>query len=216
MERAFKCPLSNSKSGRANDLLLPYNDELTGFINWRGDYIVSSFEELKNIVNLAFDNRQKKATAYFGIIPSEIMLKIENNIPNLPRALKGMLFKIGKDYSIATTLDSIRHLADDKALTRDEIIDYLDRMADTIVEFDTVTFDYYYEKGNKMNGLLFKKTFGDGVLTSFEIVSSKKRSLNLQTFYMQKGDYKKEVCRFYAVGKNSHSQRPRRRMVKLQ
>jgi len=184
--------LSDSKSGRANDLLLPYNDELTGYINQRGDYIVNNFEGLKKIVNLAFDNRQKKATAYFGIIPSEIISKIEKNIPNLPRALNGVLFKTGKDYSIATTLDSIRHLADEKSLTREEIIDYLDRMADTIVEFDTVNFDYYYEKGNTLNGLLFKKAFDDGVLTSFEIVSNKKRSLNLQTFYMQKGDYQKK------------------------
>ena len=184
--------LSNSKSGMANDLLLPYNDELAGFINQRGDYIIDSYEKLINLVNLAFDNPQQKATAYFGIIPPEIISKIEKSIPNLPRELNGELFKPGKDYSIATTLDSIRHLADEKSLTKDEIIDYLDRMADTIVEFDTVAFDYYYEKGNRMNGLLLKKSFEDGVLTSFEIVSNKKRSLNLQTFYMQKGDYIKK------------------------
>lgn len=181
----------DSINGFANDFLLSYNEELTGIIKQRGDYIVDSFEKLKDIVTLAFENPQKKATAYFGIIPAEILRKIEKSVPNLPKELNGTLFKTGKDYSVAVTLDSIRHLVDEKSLTREDIIDYLDRMADTIVEFDTVHFSYYYEKGNKMNGLLFKKVFADGTLTSFEVVSNKKRSLNLQTFYMQKGDYKK-------------------------
>ena len=182
----------NSQSGAANDLLLPYNEELTGYISQRGDYIVDSFERLVDVVNFAFDKPNEKATAYFGIIPTDILSKIEKSIPNLPKEMTGNLFKAGKDYSVAATLDSIRHLADEKKLSREEIIEYLDRMTDCIVEFDTVTFDYYYEKGNKMNGILFKKTFDDGTFASFEIVSNKKRSLNLQTFYMQKVDYKKK------------------------
>ena len=184
--------LSNSKSGRANDLLLPYNNELVDFINKRGDYIVNNFEDLNAVVNHAFDNPQAKATVYFGVIPSNILEEIKKNIPNIPQALSDTLFKPDKDYSVAATLDSIRHLADDKSVTRNDIIDYLDRMADTIVEFDSVNFDYYYEKGNRMNGLLFKKRFEDGTLTSYEVVSHKKRSLNLQTFYMQSGDYIKK------------------------
>lgn len=182
----------NSRNGMANDLLLPYNKELSGYIKQHNDYIVDSFKKLVDIVNLAFDKPTEKATAYFGIIPTEILSKIENSIPNLPKGLNGPLFKVGKDYSIAVTLDNIRHLVDEKNLSREDIIEYLDRMADCIVEFDTVAFDYYYEKGNRMNGILFKKTFDDGTFASFEVVSNKKRSLNLQTFYMQKADYKKK------------------------
>ena len=65
-------------------------------------------------------------------------------------------------------------------------------MADTIVEFDSVDFDYYYQRGQKSNGVLFKKSFDDGKMQSFEIVSSNKRTLNLQTMYMEKGDYTKK------------------------
>lgn len=39
--------------------------------------IVDSFEKLKDVVNLAFDKPQLKATAYFGIIPAETLSKIE-------------------------------------------------------------------------------------------------------------------------------------------
>ena len=191
-ENVVKYSFRNSKNGLANDLLLPYDEELTQIISNRGDYIVDSFETLENIVDLALENRTKKGTAYFGIIPIEVLNNIENSVPNIPKELNGLLFKPNKDYSVAATLDSIRHLQDEKDLSRDEIVDYLDRMADTIVEFDSANFDYYYNKGSKSKGVLFKKTFSDGVLESFEIVSNNKKTLNLQTVYMENGDYKKK------------------------
>ena len=120
------------------------------------------------------------------------MAEIEKSVPNLPNELKGILFKTDKDYSIAVTLDSIRHLKDEKNISIDDIIDYLDRMTDTIVEYDSVYFDYYHQGDTKSNGLLFKKTFADGKMETFEIVSRKKKSLNLQTIYIEKGDYKKK------------------------
>ena len=51
------------------------------------------------------------------------------------------------------------------------------------------TYDKEY-RYNSVNPALLNE---DGTLTSFEIVSHKKRSLNLQTFYMQKGDYEAAV-----------------------
>lgn len=102
-------------------------------------------------------------------------------------------YSLKKDYSIATTLDSIRHIVDEKGLTIDEVIDYLDRMPDTILEYDTVFFDYYTDSyKNKLPGLLFKKSFSDGTLVSFNFVSHNKRSLSLQSLYMDSGDYQKK------------------------
>lgn len=193
----------NSKSGMANDLLLPYDNELSELIEKRGDYIIDSFEKLKDVVNLAFDKPQLKATTYFGIIPAETLSKIEKSIPNIPKELNGTLFKDGKTYSVAATLDSIKHLADDKNLSRKDIIEYLDRMADTIIDFDTVNFDYYYQGSNKSNGVIFKKTFEDGTMRSFEIVSNKKKTLNLQTLYMESGDYQKNKSAETLLMKNS-------------
>ena len=182
----------DSESGMANDALSAYDEELTRFIEQRGDYIVDSFDKLKQIVNLAFDNPNLKATAYFGIINTETLEKIKNSIPNLPQASKDILFKKGKEYSIATTLDAIRHIVDDKKLSREDVIDYLDRLADTIMMFDSVAFDYYHKGQNKTPGLLFKKKFEDGTLVSFDLVSHKKRSVVLQTLYMDNADYQKK------------------------
>lgn len=191
-DSGVKHSFKNTKNGLSNDLLLHYDAELTNLIEQRGDYIIDSLDKLKNVVDIAFNNPKQKSTAYFGIIPAEILSKIENSIPNIPKELNGALFKGGKTYSVAATLDSIQHLADEKSLTREDIVEYLDKMADTIVNFDTVNFDYYYQGNQKSKGIIFKKKFKDGTIQSFEIVSSKKRTLNLQTIYMENGDYQKK------------------------
>ena len=72
------------------------------------------------------------------------------------------------------------------------MLDYLDRLADTIVEFDSVAYDTYYDRiGNANKGILFKKRFNDGVFVSFNVVSNTKRSLNLVTVDMDSYNYKK-------------------------
>jgi hypothetical protein len=195
----------NSKSGMANDALLPYNSELTQYITQRGDYIIDSFEKLTEIVNLAFDNPNLKATAYFGIINTDALGKIKNSVPNLPKESKKTLFKPGRDYSVANTLDSIRHIVDEKALNREDVINYLDRLADTILEFDTVTFSFYIKGKEKLPGLLFKKRFSDGTLVSFNLISHKKRSLNLQTLYMDGADYQKKRNAETMLMRKAHS-----------
>lgn len=185
---------NNTVSGMANDQLQPYDEEMTAIFERNGDFIVDSREKLEMIVDLAFDEPSKKATAYFGILSAKILSKIEKSVPNIPKELGGTLFKENQTYSVAATLDSIRHLVDDRpGMTRSDVIDYLDRMADTIIDNDSVTFDWYVDdRGQKSRGLLFKKEFSDGITQSFEIISSKKRSLKLQTMYMGSGDYIKK------------------------
>ncbi len=200
-----KYSFRDTTNGMANDLLLPYNEELTRYIGQNGNFIVDSFESLQKTVNLAFDNKSKKAIAYFGIIDAKILKKIKDSIPNLPNTSKDILFKDGKDYSVAVTLDSIRHLSDEKGLSRNDIVDYLDRLADTIVDFDTVAFDYYKHDNQNIPGMLFKKEFDDGVLVSFDIVSHKKRSLLLQTLYMDSADYQKKKSAETMLMQNAHS-----------
>lgn len=188
----IKYSFNDSKTGMANDKLIPYDEELTSIIEQKGGYVIDSFEKLENVVNLAFDNPQQKATAYFGILSPDVLSNIENNIPNLPKELNGNLFKQGRDYSIAATLDSIRHIIDEKDLSRTDVVDYLDRLSDTIVDYDTVHFNYYIDnRGQRANGVIFKKKFNDGTIESFELVSNGQKSLKLQTIYMERADYKK-------------------------
>ena len=149
----------NSISGMANDKLLPYDAEMKGLIEQKGNIIADSFDKLREVVDLAFDQPDVKATVYFGILDSTFLTNIEQNIANLPADLRGKLFKLGRDYSIAATLDSIRHLTDDKpGMTKEDVLDYLDRMADIIVGADSVMYSQYTNnRGQKNNGLRFKK-----------------------------------------------------------
>ncbi len=185
---------NDAASGMANDQLLPYDAEMRELIEQRGDYIIDSREKLEEIVDMAFNEPNKKATAYFGILSPEILSKIEKSVPNIPTELKGTLFKQDKSYSVAVTLDSIQHIPEDKkGITRQDVIDYLDRMADTIIDYDSVTFDWYVDDRKQKNkGLLFKKTFADGTIQSFEIVSNGRRSLKMQTIYMENASYIKK------------------------
>ena len=204
---------NTSKTGVANDALSTYSEELSQLILQKGDYIIDSFAKLEEIVNLAFDNTAEKATAYFGIINPQILEKIKNSIPNLPKEIEGMLFKEGREYSIATTLDAIRHIVDDKSLNREDVIDYLDRFADTILEFDSVSFDYYTDSyKNKIPGLLFKKQYPDGTLMSFNLISKKKRSVILQSLYMDKANYQKKKLAKTLLMKNNLSHTPKARV----
>lgn len=181
-----------TKSGMANDALLPYDAEMTGLIERGGNIIVDSYDKLVDAVNRAFENPNDKVTMYFGILDNDVLSAINKKIPNLPTEANGILFKPGRQYSVAATFDSIRHLVSDKSgLTIEDVIDYLDRFADTIVDSDTATFNYYIRGNLKINGILFKKSYQDGTILNFDLVSNKKKIVGLQTLYMKKADYKK-------------------------
>lgn len=173
----------NSKTGMANDALRPYDAELRNLIESQGNIIVDSYDRLVDVVNMAFDNPKNKATAYFGILDYNIVKSIERSVQNIPQELSGNLFSRNGGYSIAVSLDAIQHMADGGKITRETAIDYLDRLADTIVEFDAVLFDYHIKGHSKVNGLLFKKKFSDGIIQSYNFVSNKKMRLNLWTLY---------------------------------
>lgn len=187
-----KYSFNDTSTGMANDMLLPYDEELKNIIESKDGFIIDSYDKLVEVVNLAFDDPKRKGTAYFGMLKPEILSNIEQNIPNKPKDLKENLFKENRQYSIAVTLDSIRHIVDDKSLSRQDVIDYLDRLADVIIDFDSVTFDYYYANDNqKHKGVLFKKQFSDGITQTFNAISNKSKSLRLITIYLEQGAYKK-------------------------
>ncbi len=94
-------------------------------------------------------------------------------------------------------------------MSREDVIDYMDRLADTILDFDTVAFDYYYQGNQKTPGLLFKKIFEDGVLISFDLISNKKRSMVMQTLYLDNADYQKKKSAETLLMQNAHSKTPK-------
>ncbi len=177
----------DSSNGLANDKLAPYNEEMASLIESRGDVIVDSAKTLMREVDIAIDNRTEKHALYFGNLSADILDGITDDIPNLPKKLNGAIFKNGRDYSLIATLDSIRHLNEQGKLSREDVYRYMERYADTVLNYDDVHYSEYTDSyGNKINGLRFRKNYSDGIQVAYDIVSSKKRALALQTDFSKK------------------------------
>ena len=184
-DEAVRFSFKNSQNGMANDKLLAYSEEMRNLIEQNGNVIIDSPSKLQEVVDMAFDQPTKKATAYFGILTTDVLQEIESSIPNVPQGVN--LFQEGRQYSVATTLDNIRHLVDEKKLSRGEVLDYLDRLADTIADFDSVAYSVYEQNGS--HGILCKKRFADGTLISYSLVSNKRKTIKMQTIYLDSKDY---------------------------
>jgi hypothetical protein len=77
------------------------------------------------------------------------------------------------------------------------------------LEFDSVTFDIYTDAfKHKNSGLFFKKQFHDGTIMSFNLISNKKRSVVLQSLYMDSADYQKKKSAKTLLMQNSLSHTP--------
>ncbi len=68
---------------------------------------------------------------------------------------------------------------------------YLDKLSDTIVDFDEVSFSYHYNKSNRENGILFKKTFEDGTQITYDLYSNKKYRFTMVTTFLDSASYQK-------------------------
>lgn len=175
--------------GVANERLEPITGELRDSLLSSGNNtIVDSHEKVVQLVNDAFDNPSKHGTGHFGVLTPDVLNEIQNKATNVNRDLQGKLFRNQKGYMIVATYSAIRHLNEDQNLTREEIVELLDRLPDIIIDNDTVKFTYYTEKGQKEPGLLFEKKFPDGMYGAFNLISGKRRRLGLQTMYIEGRD----------------------------
>ena len=180
------------RKGVPNSKLEPISGELReSLTSWEGNHIIQSHEDVVNIVNDVFDNPGKRGTAYFGIVNPDTLNEIQAKATNVPRDLQGNLFAEEKSYILAAEYDKIAHLTDKenkRKLSREETVELLDRMADIILDNDTVKFSYYTEKGQKTPGLLFEKDFGDGTYGSYNLISRGRQRLGLKTLYIEGRD----------------------------
>lgn len=74
-------------------------------------------------------------------------------------------------------------------------------------------------EGKRIEGLTFTKTFSDGKMYSYLMVSNKKGTLTVKTVYMDKADYitkgKKISLHSWLIQKMPYPIRPRRGVLQL-
>lgn len=173
-----------SQNGLAHSDLQDYTDELKDIINKHGDIIIDSKAKLAEFVDEVYDIPKSKKVGYFGIISKEKLREIENSIVNKPKDLTSV-FAVDRDCSIVVNADGIRHLKNERKWSKQEVVDYLDLLPDTILDADDITFHYYERGSTKENGLLFKKQINGSKQISFEVISNKKHWMRMQTMYIQ-------------------------------
>lgn len=158
--------------------------------NVEGNVIVENEQQLYDLVQEAFENRQSKKSLHLGVVPQLALDRIEKEIVGLPADLRGKLFKANRDQSLEIGQEDIRHLVDEKAsMTRQDAYEYVSKLPLIVTQFDEVQF-FYYDKGqNRSRALRFIKQLPDGKYISFEVVSRKKNQLETHNIFMDSADY---------------------------
>ena len=120
-----------------------YSEEMEDAILDGGNRVIKNRQNIVDVVRDAFTNVREKSRAYFGNLSAGKLEQLEAQVENLPPEMRGKLFKKGKSYSVTATLDSIRHIVDDKTgMTQEDVVEYLAKMPQIISEPDRVTFTY--------------------------------------------------------------------------
>lgn len=144
-------------------------------VNMRGQVIINSRAELLNHIALALaeSNKDLKTTLVLGAISERVKKKIEADT-------KMQLFK-PRQYSFIITYDDVQHIAK-HFKSHDEIADEIIRLLDLVSNYDTIEF---IQSGDQKR-LKFEKVYPHAEIRSIEVVSNKKRAIELVTVYYTK------------------------------
>ena len=150
-----------------------YNKDSINKIKMRNGVIINSIDELKNYVAEALSGDIKK-NLHLGAIPKTIIARIERDI-------NAKIFT-DKQYTFVVSYDDIRHVSEhfsDVDMLTSEIV----RLYDILSNYDSVEC-LVEEKGRKK--LRLEKSYEHAEYRSIEIVSNKKSSVDLISFYVTK------------------------------
>ncbi len=153
------------------------------------DFIVHNEKELEQLTRQAFEEKTNNAL-HLGRLDKEIINSIKNKISNLPKDKVNILSK--ENYDLIINQSEIRHLIDDKQLTIDDIVDFIKKAPEIIIDNDFVA----YTKNNKDEGLRFKKIMKDGTYASFVLISNK-GTLKIKSIHMEKDSYENKKRSVY-------------------
>ena len=154
----------------------------------RGEYIATTKKELLMYVKESFKNKNSKKCIHIGCLSNDMIDNIKNNVKGIKKSEIDLLFKKDGVYDVAIKQDAIRHIKKD-SMSEKDVIDYILRIDDIIVNFDEVTRTKYIKSYQTNEVLLFRKQFDDGNYYAVELIYNKKRLLNTCTAYMYQKDF---------------------------
>jgi hypothetical protein len=124
----------------------------------KGNVIVDTYTQLIELIDDALCDTKSQKHLHLGVVPFNVINRINNEIINIPRELRSKLFKENKECSLEISQDSIRHLRDEKSsLKREDIIDFIKALPNIVTEFDSVKFSYFGKELSRKPGIRFEK-----------------------------------------------------------
>jgi len=173
----------------SDNKLNKYSKNKINEINSRNGIIATTKKELEKYVYEAFENTQSKKDIHIGVISSNTINRIKYEITGIKNEEIQILFAENKEYDLAITQDTIRHIKK-KNMTIENVLDIILKIDEIVINFDTVQKTIYEKGKQKNNGLRFKKKFPEETYYAVELIYKQKKVLNTQTIFMDKIDFK--------------------------
>lgn len=149
--------------------------------------IVEDKETLKELVIESFSNLNIKKDIYMGIVPKEVISNIKTKIKQIKKNNIVKILNENVEYALKISQDEIRHINKKETITIEDVIRFVCSLDEVIVNFDNVSYGKY----NNQNALRFEKNMEDGNHISFNVISNQKKTIRIQTLFLDKKDYKK-------------------------
>lgn len=150
------------------------NKETLNNIKMRSGIIIHDEQELLNAIRSSLNDKTAKINYSFGAIPDKTLKRLNVELGD------AVQFKNGQ-YAFIFSSDDIKHINKHFANEKD-IANALVNLYDTVINYDNVNV----EKNGSQTRLIFKKSYRHADYLSVEIVSNKKRSFDLVTYYITK------------------------------
>ena len=196
---AGKATKNATQEGGATKMMLKRAEgKLDEYSTWRRqtiesidtNVIVEDEQQLHELISEAFANPKSNKSLHLGVVPQNVIDRINLEAIGVPKELRGNLFKENREQSLEIGQEDIRHLIDDKSgMTMDDVYDYVTRLPEIVTQFDSVQFFFYEQGQNRLRSLRFNKEMEDGVYLSLEVVSRKKNQLETHNIFMDSASY---------------------------
>ena len=165
-------------------------DEESDILKGKNRTVLKTKEDIGRFVEDAINQNQQNEFGYLGVVTPDTIDRIKNQITDISDANKEALLK-RDSYSLRIGQSEIRHLQK-SGMTVQEAKDYVEKIPQIVSEFDSARYTIENHDGQVIQGIKFEKTFEDGRMYSYIMVSNKKGTLTMKTTYMDKNDYKKK------------------------
>lgn len=153
------------------------------------DVLLKTEKDLEQFIDATFKDDSREIFGNFGVVPEDVIKRIRQEVQSAPRGVIEEMLALNA-YNLKMRQSEIFH-AQKEGMSADDVKESIRRAPETVTDFDTVTYSPYIHNGRKQHGLLFRKTFSDGVTRVYLITSNKKHAFTIHNAYKEDPNYQR-------------------------